>query len=341
MIASSEITVIMQGDIRPETADAIKSVRQHLPDARLILSTFHENSLPFWSGRVDHLVVSDDPGALPPYTTSRSATKNNLNRQIASTRAGLACVRTPYALKMRTDCVLTGDAFVRLFEVVRAADPTRSRLVASTYFTRHPAGISGYLFHVSDWFMFGESARLIDFWNVAPMSLEDATWFDSRPHQFNSTPAARRFRARFTPEQHISIQFAKRHGYAVPSHLNERHPMMVADATLFLANEFIIDSPDQLGFALPKYAHLPQSLYQEYDCVSYADWRRLFEIAVRPAHNTQREAPASIGRVATRWLARRARHILSAGGLFRRWVHAAPQRARSFFNLATKENHHA
>lgn len=323
MIAPTEITVVMQGDIRPETLDAVNSVRAVLPGARLILSTFPQDDLEQWLPRVNDTVISEDPGALPPYTVSRLATPNNLNRQIVSTRAGLERVSTPYTLKMRTDCTLTSNAFGHLFSAVRAADPVQHRLVASSYFTRHPSGISGYLFHVSDWFIFGETETVRDFWNVAPMSLEDAGWFNSRPHRRGSTPAARRFRARFTPEQHICLPYAAKRGYRTPAYLNDRNPYLVADAKRFLVAEFIIDSPEGLGFVLPKYAHLPNSLYQEYDCFSHADWRELFDswLAANHRPKTAPRAHPTLKRKALLWIARRLRHVLSGGGLARRWCH--------------------
>lgn len=323
MISPIEITVVMQGNVRPETLGAIHSVRAVLPGARLVLSTFPQDGTEVWFPLVDDIIVSEDPGALRPYTVSRHATPNNLNRQIVSTQAGLARVTTPYTLKMRTDCVLAADTFVRLFEAVKAADPKRHRLIASSYFTRHPCGISGYLFHVSDWFIFGETGWVRDFWNVELMTADDASWFDSRPHRCGSTPAARRFRARFTPEQHICIAYAAKRGYETPKYLNDRNAFLVADAKRFLVNEFIIDSPKGLGFVLPKYAHLPSSLYQEFDCVSHADWRELFDSLVSQDcyQQTTPNVSSIVKRKTLRWIARRLRHVLSAGGFARRWLH--------------------
>lgn len=294
MISARDITVVLQGDLRPETLAAVQSVRRVLPGARLVLSTFVGAPTDPYRALVDVLVLSEDPGAQPPYTVSRFAAPNNLNRQLVTTQAGLREADTPYALKLRTDCVLESDAFVCRYEEATRADLGCGRLVASSFYTRHPRGIAGYLFHVSDWFIFGATPAVRQFWDVSFLSDEDATWFERHPRLPRSTLAARRFRARFTPEQHITTEFGKKRGYRVPEFLNDRSGNLVAEYTRCLAREFVIDSPAGLGFCLPKYEHLAGSLYQTLDCVSYDDWRAMFlrwapevsSAACVPAHHS-------------------------------------------------------
>src|SRR5205085_7688012 len=107
-----------------------------------------------------------DPGPLPPTVNSATAGSNNVNRQLVSTQAGLAALRTPYALKLRSDARLGARAIVDLWDDVRAQDPRPSRLAAAACYTRHPHGPNGYLFHVSDWVAFGETATLRAYWSA-------------------------------------------------------------------------------------------------------------------------------------------------------------------------------
>lgn len=335
----SDISVVMQGNIRPETEDAIRSVREVLPGATLILSTFEADVT---SGKteglnVDSLVVSPDPGGLPSYTRSKVAGPNNLNRQIVSTQAGMKRVSTPFVLKLRTDCLLTTDAFIDVFEAAYRADPERSRMVAGGFFTRHPCGISGYTFHVSDWFTFGQTGQVKDLWSAPLMSVKDATWFDSRPHEILSTPSARRFRGRFTPEQHICVAYAKRHGYVVPEYFNQRTPEIVEDAKRFIGSEFVIDTPANLGISLPKYAHIARSRYQNIDCVLYHDWRELFDQYSKPASSQKKFT----NRFAARVLARRFRYFLSGGALLAAWFKKRVALLRDTTSIFNKEKTHA
>jgi len=313
-INSDQITVVIQGNIRPETVDVAASVRRVLPGAAVVLSTFEQEADKAAGIAVDRLVLSTDPGPMPGYTRSKVAGPNNINRQIVSTQVGFAVVTTPFALKLRSDAILVNDNFIALFEGVHRASP-KPRIVASSFFTRHPCGISGYTYHVSDWFHFGHTDHLKDLWSAKLMSVHDATWFDNRRHEWTSTPSARRFRGRFTPEQHICVQYAKRHGYVTPDYFNHRHPAIVEDAKRFLANEFIIDTPSQLGFVLPKYQHVEKSAYQRMDCVFYRDWLMLFDIYCAKRSQTVRLNK----REAQLLFARTFRHFLSGGVLLYKW----------------------
>lgn len=276
MIDYRDITVVMQGDIRAETLSAVRSVREVLPGAYLVLSTFTSESVDRFVDLVDEVVAVPDPGALPPFTIAFDAVPNNLNRQLVSTQNGLKRVATLYALKMRTDCVLHGDMFIRLHAAIHENSVDAERLIVSGFYTRHPRGLSCYLFHISDWFIFGLTSRVKQFCSVPLMSVEDASWFERHPHAQSSTYAARRFRARYTPEQHIAVFFAKALGYQTPGFLNEVNELLVGEYERFLASEFVVARPDQLGFELQKYSGLRGSLYQRIDCVGFDDWYSLF-----------------------------------------------------------------
>lgn len=282
MIQPSDISVVLQGDIRGETLSAISSVRLGLPGARLILSTFPCIELESLRPLVDEVVVSTDPSSQVPFTFA-GTTVNNVNRQITTTAAGFGYVTTPFALKLRTDCVLHSSAFLQLASAVRQADPNGSRLLVSSYFTRHPTGIACYACHVSDWFMFGTTDQMRKFWAVSLMTNEDATYFERHQHRCGSTLAATRFRARYTPEQHITVQYASSLGYQVPAYLNEFTPTIISNYQDCLARHFVVASPSELGFSLPKYTSAEKSLYQQIDCVFFGDWLELFALTTDEA----------------------------------------------------------
>lgn len=277
LIDAKDITVVLQGDLRVETEQVIRSIRDVLPGARLVLSTFDTEAFERFTDDVDELVLSRDPGAMPPFVMANNAAPNNTNRQLVSSQAGLGRVATPYALKMRTDCILSGNQFVRLFEKLGVTDSRMDRLVVSSFFTRHPRGLACYLFHVSDWFVFGRTERVRLFFSAPMMNAAEAAWFESRPHLESGTYAARRFRARFTPEQHITTHFARVLGYETPAFLNDSTPALRLGYEAFLAKEVIVARPSDLGFSIGKYQATNESLYQRIDCVSLADWLDLYE----------------------------------------------------------------
>jgi hypothetical protein len=81
-IDSKDISVVVQGPIHTQdnlTKRVLESVRTHLPNAELILSTWKGSEVDGLD--CDILLLNDDPGAINGL--------NNVNRQIVSTRNGL------------------------------------------------------------------------------------------------------------------------------------------------------------------------------------------------------------------------------------------------------------
>jgi hypothetical protein len=78
MISDKDISVVVQGPIHKQdnlTKRVLESVRTHLPNAELILSTWKGSDVDGLD--CDVLLLNDDPGAINGY---------NVNRQIVSTR---------------------------------------------------------------------------------------------------------------------------------------------------------------------------------------------------------------------------------------------------------------
>ncbi|WP_161783948.1 WavE lipopolysaccharide synthesis family protein [Massilia sp. LC238] len=142
---TSDITLVFQGAFKPyvtrERDDFVRNIRmtrQVLPGARIVLSTWEGTDVPRKLG-VDAVVLSPDPGPLAPLKLDDDKA-NNANRQLASTRAGLAAVHTPYAVKLRTDCFLEHAGFLDFAaeQRRRAAPPRRRTRTAAGLFLLHP-----------------------------------------------------------------------------------------------------------------------------------------------------------------------------------------------------------
>ncbi len=225
---------------------------------------------------VDRCVISSDPGSLKPTLKINTAERNNINRQLVSSLAGIKSATRPYILKVRSDCLIQGSGFVNLYNNVCKATGEQNRIVCPSFFTRHQQGLSCYLFHVSDWFSFGDAESINRLWSANLMSEVDSSYYDDKPHKLGATYAAKRFRARYTPEQHITCQYAKNLGYRTPEYLDHLNDELVDQHKKFAARHFIIAEPDMLGIVLPKYNHLSRSLYMLSDCMSFYDWNQIF-----------------------------------------------------------------
>ncbi len=128
MIKSKKITIVFQGQIDPSQLGSgatdgtdflynLAQTKKALPNAKVILSTWNSFEFPSYYNTaaklgVDRLILNPDPGGLPNIKFGYD-TPNNVNRQIASTAAGMALVNTKYALKLRADSFLTSDNLLR------------------------------------------------------------------------------------------------------------------------------------------------------------------------------------------------------------------------------------
>jgi hypothetical protein len=274
---TSDITLMFQGVFKPYVtrdydnfARNIAVTRKVLPGARVILSTWAGADLPPGLP-IDTVAESEDPGGLAPLKLDDRKT-NNVNRQLATTRAGLAAVTTPYVAKLRTDCFLEHAGFLDYYAEQRSFDGGRERLLACSFFTLDPTLFERLPYHISDWFQFGPTRLMQEYWAGPPMTMDEARYHEIHPHAPGSTVFERKFRSRFAVEQHICLPFAAARGYACPSFLNDVSGMVLADYQRFLAQEVMLLDPWQIGLRFDKYAWVGNSTFQRLNNLMHLDW---------------------------------------------------------------------
>ncbi|WJF90814.1 WavE lipopolysaccharide synthesis family protein [Paraburkholderia bonniea] len=272
-IRNEDITLVFQGQWLESTAGNIARARAALPGVQILLSTFAADHTGAGAALCDRVVRSHDPGPLAPCMRGSNARANNLNRQIVTSAAGLEQVSTRYAAKIRTDCTLVSRNFAELYEHIDALDFAGDRLLASSFYTLHPEGLEQLQFHVSDWFIFGKTETLQTYFDVRLMSRSDAEWFDWHPYEKGSSHIARRYRARYSPEQYLAVAYAQKTGnYSVPDYLNHSTEAVMQDCMRLIAEKFIVFDPDFIGLGIEKYRHVGCSNYQFFNCVWGSDW---------------------------------------------------------------------
>ncbi|WOD14035.1 WavE lipopolysaccharide synthesis family protein [Paraburkholderia kirstenboschensis] len=274
---TSDITVVFQGAVKPYVGadkdslrENVRKTRRALPNADIILSTWKGAELPRGLA-VDAIVESDDPGGLPGIKYD-SPKGNNVNRQLVSTLAGLDAARTKYAVKLRTDSWLEHAGFIDYAKAASRLGRSDSRIVASSFFTLDPTIFERVPFHLSDWFHFGRTERLREYWGAPIVTSADASWYDREPHAPHSTFFERNFRARFAVEQHVCIHYAKRYGYTTPESLNDTNPDVLASFQRFIVQETLLLDPWQIGLRMPKYDWVGASLFQKINTLMHLDW---------------------------------------------------------------------
>ncbi len=294
-VTSKNISVVVQGPIsgagerkqrRRLTERCIASVRRHLPEAELVLSTWAD--APVAGLDRDVLVQSDDPGALQCDDVYR--VYYNLNRQVVSSAAGLARCSRPYCLKLRSDLILTADRFLQFWGKFDAWQWsykfTAERILAGTVFARRFAGTGDQRtripFHPSDFLFFGFRQDLRALFDIptAP-DPETARWF-----QYHHRPAGvydcyPHALCRFFPEQQLWTSYLRKFLHLpIKDRLDLSNPCLRHDVPSLVNNLVMLDQ-DQWTYELPKYS-LKQFLLPANDwdglirhAIWLADYQRL------------------------------------------------------------------
>lgn len=277
---TDEITIVFQGAIKaykqlgaPSFSEMVRNTRKVLPGSTIILATWEGAEIPKCLG-VDEVVFVEDPGALAPLKLIDNKL-NNINRQIASTRAGMRQVKTRYAVKLRTDSFLEHASFIDFYEKQVRRDGRSNRIVTSAFFTLDIRVFERIPYHVSDWFQFGLTDVLRAYWNVPFMTEEAGRYYETHSHVSGSNVFERRFRAQFAVEQYICMNYAGTIGYLVPEHISDTAAGVVADSQRFVATEVLVLDPWQCGFLLPKYQWVHVSVWQRINNLMHIDWLAL------------------------------------------------------------------
>ena len=226
----------------------------------------------------DEVVAVPGPGGVassrPP-----GGEKNNVNRQIANTAAGLKKVRTPYALKLRSDFLLTGNGFLRYFDAFPAADEAYSafghKLLACCYFARNPRSDMPFPFHPSDLAFFGRTEDLLRLYDIPLMTREQAYWNRQDRHQYQ-----------YVPEQYLFINCLKRGGFAPEcGFYNDCREAGVAQTERFFASDFIFLTFEQFNLR-PTKATFDMAVHPNAfrSCYTHIEWRRLYRDYADAAH---------------------------------------------------------
>ena len=271
-IPTKEIAVVVQGAVGEYTAGCLQSLRQYLPEAQLILSTWEKSAVAGLD--YDQLVLSQDPGG--SIQDEVSGVYNNINRQLVSTKAGLALVQRKYCLKFRSGLLLGGaeflDWFGRFDTPKTKALHFQQRLLVCNYYPRNPR-ILPLPFHLSDWMVFGLSEDLRALYNVPLQLEEEAVWF--RTHEKRASIFTN-YLPRFVPEQQLYLSFLRQQEPIVCEHYYDASPQNIRLTERFFAKDVVVlDYQEQLKLTFPKY---PPNRYKEkYSLLSHQDWVLLYQ----------------------------------------------------------------
>lgn len=271
-IDTRDISVIVQGAVGSYISTCLSSVREHLPGAELVLSTWKGTNVEGLD--YDVLVLSDDPGGFDCFNDEFNK-RNNVKRQVVSSREGLLAAKRKYAVKLRTDMSLTSHDFLNWY----GKYPKRSKdswfeekMISCTIYARDPRNAKlKFPAHPSDFFFFGLRSDLLELFSLGLTSEEDRIWFARKyPYEFRYEIH------RFVPEQFLWVNLLRRHiedAKSLPDDIHDiRRETILLTERSFAAN-LILLSPEQLGLVCEKKGIW---ISNTETCYSHFDWYSLY-----------------------------------------------------------------
>lgn len=270
------ISVVVQGPVQNYqgrnqaqgcTQKCLLSIRKYLPGATIILSTWQGQDIS--NLEYDQLVLSEDPGQ-----NNDGYCPFNYYRQILSTKAGLDCVTTPYAIKLRSDNYLTGSQFVSMQKSFsknsRNGKILKEKVVINSNLFRRTSNGHRVIFNASDFFYYGLTSDLKLIWDQPPFT-EQVFCSD-----LLAKSALRRKGYKALEAEQVYCQiWLKR--------LTEKAPLMIHRYDVnkqdlkfwdeFLANNIIITDPETMGLGLRPASLRKVKRANEY---SHLDWLKLY-----------------------------------------------------------------
>ncbi|WP_108945133.1 WavE lipopolysaccharide synthesis family protein [Shewanella halifaxensis] len=278
-----DISVVIQGPVQAYqgrsqesgiTHKCISSIRQYLPGATIILST--------WEGldcnglEPDILLLNKDPGPTIDWYDAEGKPKlQNYNRQIVSTVEGLKRVTTPYAVKIRSDNFLTGNNFVAAQQAFPAREePAKlfsQRVVVNTSYFRQYSNGQKVVMLPSDFFHFGLTEDLLKIWDIPLFT--DRKFEPSKlgTPQYRGAPKPSPH-----PEQVYCNAWLMALDNTVPylQHRHDHSPELLKYWERFIATNLVVLEPEQINLGLIK-RFIPKNKRTNEIC--HQDWLLLYK----------------------------------------------------------------
>ncbi|WP_181319304.1 WavE lipopolysaccharide synthesis family protein [Photobacterium kishitanii] len=274
-----KITVVVQGPVQNYqerthheegiTQRCLDSIRTHLPDSKVILSTWPDQDMTNLD--YDQLIINKDPGQ-----NHDGFCHSNYRRQVLSTQAGLDAVTTPYAVKLRSDNFLTGNQFVTIQQQFTNTELNQKifseKVVVNSNLFRRSSHGHRVIMSPSDFFYYGRTDDLKLIWQQPVFNHHDfSQQLIQQAKKVAGTPFA------LEAEQTYCQIWLKNIAPNTTPLLKHRFDVNDDDIVTwerFLASNIIIADPKAMGLGLRKISQRKVKRVNEY---SHIDWLKLYK----------------------------------------------------------------
>jgi len=247
MIDSSEISVVVQGPVYKDvTPKCLDSIRRALPRAEIILSTWEGADVSELGDKYDQLLLNPDPGGFPLIKNENR--KNNINRQIVSSRNGIKKATRKFCLKYRSDFELKDDKFLSHFGKfpARAEDWKILKERVLVNYATHPLFRA---FHPTDITCFGLTEDVLNMWDIPLADEEHLFYFERNPYpEIYHSPFGEQLIPRVGAEMYVWTSFLKKHGKINFRHNWDGTPENVHLTELTIANNLQVLNREEFDF---------------------------------------------------------------------------------------------
>jgi hypothetical protein len=279
MIKNEDLTFLVQGPIckinnKDKTFELLKNLAIHFPDSNIIFSTWTSENTSAYKDY--NLIKNDDPGSV--IYNFKSGEKNNLNRQIVSTRNALKFVKTKYCIKVRSDLFVQNSNLLSVLnnrpkKANSKFSFTKEYVIVIDFTTVNPKRKYKLPHHPCDWIYAGLTEDLIDIWDIPLESSLNLWFFKESDYNYPTRGYISRYRNeayiwKSYLEKHIELNFKN-------SYDNLIENVLLTD--LIFLNNLMIVSLDQIGFGSNKYKIKYRKDRAMYD---YIDWRKMLKKSV-------------------------------------------------------------
>lgn len=245
-IDTNDISFVVQGVLQPKIYPHIsRNIRKFFPGSEIILSTYLGEDINGFD--YDRVSLIEDPG-YSKYSDEPGSKINNINRQIATTVAGLKLSNKQYAFKLRSDFIINGKKFISYFDDLpgyeREYKIFTHKVLSSVFFSRNPRVKKYPLpFHPSDIAFFGLRNDLLNLFDIPFMPEEESLYF-----KFKNT-----HHCRYVPEQYLWINCLRKNGRNIECdyqrHCNDK---IVEETERYAVSNFIYLDYEQFNISPPK-----------------------------------------------------------------------------------------
>lgn len=280
-LTSKDISVVIQGNpcgTRESpalyTRKLSESIRKHLPEAEIIVSTWEDQNVEgiHW----DKLQLSRPVPMTYVIRPDEKLYPQTVNHQLITSRSGIQAASRKYVLKIRSDMILENDRILKMWnhyaetpriEGIQSCISRERIMVLPTY--NHRRGMC-FPYNVCDWLFFGSKEDILDLFHIPLMDLDALCVRNGEKYP--------RVEDNMGAEQYIWIEYMKQKH--VNSNLKgamdtDEKELMLFEETI--AQNLIMASARKLGVNSQK---MPGSGYASKPCLSqglytFSEWKRL------------------------------------------------------------------